>query len=138
MSSIMHDLKDVEDRLVARIHELEHNVAELDELRDVARRLGIDPAERLQKDGRMSPPGTRHSTRTRHAAVGHAAVGQRQRRTTRRDRVLKLVGGTPGISVPELVEEMGVNRTSLYPVIRQLVSDGMLDKRGPQLFPVVA
>lgn len=130
MSSIMDDLKVVEERLVARIHELETNVAELDELRDIARRLGIDPAARQRDGERVSPPGTRRIVPARRAPVGRG-----KRRTTRRDRVLQLVCDNPSITVPELVEEMGVNRTSLYPVVRQLVSDGLLEKRGTQLFP---
>jgi DNA-binding IclR family transcriptional regulator len=47
--------------------------------------------------------------------------------------VLELVAAQPGITVRELVETMGVNRTSLYPVIRQLISDGLLVKEGKGL-----
>jgi DNA-binding IclR family transcriptional regulator len=42
----------------------------------------------------------------------------------------------PGISVRGLVAQLGVNRTSLYPVVRQLVTDGLLYKDGPGLWPV--
>jgi DNA-binding IclR family transcriptional regulator len=47
-----------------------------------------------------------------------------------------VVGVKPGISVREIVAQLGVNRTSLYPVVRQLVSDGLLYKDGPGLWPV--
>jgi len=52
--------------------------------------------------------------------------------------VLEVVGGEPGISVREVVAALGVNRTSLYPVVRQLVSDGLLHKDGRGLWPVSA
>jgi len=58
------------------------------------------------------------------------------RQSTRRERVLEVVGVEPGISVREIVAQLGVNRTSLYPVVRQLVSDGLLQKDGPGLWPV--
>jgi DNA-binding IclR family transcriptional regulator len=50
--------------------------------------------------------------------------------------VLDVVGLEPGISVREIVAQLGVNRTSLYPVVRQLVSDGLVYKDGPGLWPV--
>jgi len=50
--------------------------------------------------------------------------------------VLEVVGDEPGISVREVVAQLGVNRTSLYPVVRQLVSDGLLHKDGRGLWPV--
>jgi hypothetical protein len=144
----MEDLKRLEDRILARIQELEGNVAELDQLREVAARLGI-----LDGD---SPPATRRATATsrpRRAARGRAsgtamrsgvarsgtrinAAHQLSGAATRRERVLEVVGGEPGISVREVVAQLGVNRTSLYPVVRQLVSDGLLQKDGRGLWPV--
>jgi DNA-binding IclR family transcriptional regulator len=49
--------------------------------------------------------------------------------------VLVVVGVEHGISVREVVAQLGVNRTSLYPVVRQLVSDGLLHKDGRGLWP---
>jgi DNA-binding IclR family transcriptional regulator len=50
--------------------------------------------------------------------------------------VLEVVGVEPGISVRQIVAQLGVNRTSLCPVVRQLVSDGLLYKDGGRLWPV--
>jgi hypothetical protein len=148
----MEDLKCLEDRILARIHELEANVAELEELREVAARLGI-----LDGDRRDSRPATGRATATARplgAARGQAsgtavrsggarsttlqgtAVQQTPRHATRRERILEVVGDEPGISVREIVTQLGVNRTSLYPVVRQLVSDGLLYKDGRGLWPV--
>lgn len=143
MSSVMEDLKQFEDRLLARIRELEASVGELEQLREVAARLGI-----LDRDRGDTAPTTttRRPTRTPRVVRGQTS-GTRARaggarsatpvadaRATRRERVLEVVGGEPGISVREIVAQLGVNRTSLYPVVRQLVSDGLLHKDGRGLW----
>ena len=144
MSSVIEDLKQLEDRILARIRELEASVAELEELRAVAARLGI-----LGGDGRDSSPATARATpvarprrrvRSQSTATGARPGGARSATvpsadgSTRRERVLELVAGEPGISVREVVAQLGVNRTSLYPVVRQLVSDGLLHKDGRGLW----
>ena len=144
MSSVMEDLKRLEDRILARIGELEANVAELEQLREVASKLGI-----LDVDGRDIAPATVRTTATNRdrGLTRGRATGTRARAggarsvtvptdgaSTRRERVLEVVGGEPGISVREIVAQLGVNRTSLYPVVRQLVSDGLLHKDGRGLW----
>lgn len=124
MSSVVQDLKVVEDRLVARIQELEKNLEELEELREIAQRLGISPSTTPRRATRTTPSRRGPSRGTRGGA-----------RVTRRERVIELVGRQPGITITELVERMQVNRTSLYPVIRQLVSDGLINKDGTHLTP---
>jgi hypothetical protein len=151
MSTVMEDLKQLEDRILARIQELEANVAELEQLREVAGRLGI-----LDGDRRDSAPSRSRATATsrpRRAARARSsgtagrsggarsttrgsATNSTPRHATRRERVLQVVGHEPGISVREVVAALGVNRTSLYPVVRQLVSDGLLHKDGRGLWPV--
>jgi hypothetical protein len=125
-SSVVEDLKRVESRLIARIRELEAANAELEELRAVAARLGIEASP----GPRLRAAATSRAATTRPREKRHPAGA---RRITRRERVLELVREQPGISVPELVDAMGVNRTSLYPVVRQLISDGLLRKDGKQV-----
>jgi hypothetical protein len=162
MSTVIEDLKRLEERILARIKELEANDAELEQLRDVAGRLGIledsgrdggpatatgPPAtattrtrRHSQPRGRTSGEGNRTGTRARaggaRSATALADAVPTGRQSTRRERVLEVVGVKPGISVREIVAQLGVNRTSLYPVVRQLVSDGLLYKDGPGLWPV--
>jgi hypothetical protein len=154
VSTVMEDLKHLEDRILARIHELEANVAELEQLREVAARLGIlDDARSDRAPSRSRATATarpRRPARSRSSGTAGRAGGARSatrgsanhqpmpRHTTRRERVLEVVGGEPGISVREVVAALGVNRTSLYPVVRQLVSDGLLHKDGRGLWPVLA
>jgi hypothetical protein len=159
VSTVIEDLNRLEERILARIQELEANVAELEQLRDVARRLGIlEGAGRNDGQATAATPTAtattrggrrRNGSRSRGSASGTRARpgGARSatlvadsiptgRQSTRRERVLEVVGVEPGISVRGLVAQLGVNRTSLYPVVRQLVSDGLLYKDGPGLWPV--
>jgi hypothetical protein len=158
VSTVIEDLKRLEDRILARIRELETNVAELEQLRELAARLGIlddgrhdvapatrgaiataprrqgQPTMRTHASGTGVRPGGARSS-TRGAATGGAATHAPAGHSTRRERVLEVVGVEPGISVREIVAQLGVNRTSLYPVVRQLVSDGLLYKDGRGLWP---
>ena len=154
MSTVIEDLKVLEDRILTRIAELEENVAELEQLREVAARLGIvknaaRAAQRATPKATGSAPSARRSQGRRPArasgtratpggarsATGPAIALPAAAQSTRRERVLEVVGVEPGISVRDVVAQLGVNRTSLYPVVRQLVSDGLLQKDGRGLWP---
>jgi hypothetical protein len=148
VSNVIEDLKHLEDRILARIAELESCVAELEQLRDVAARLGIlDAGPRDQAratTAATATPSTTATARRRRSPARERPVRRTSRTvaqpatrsSTRRERVLEVVGGEPGISVRDIVAQLGVNRTSLYPVVRQLVSDGLLYKDGRGLWPV--
>jgi hypothetical protein len=159
VSTVIEDLNQLEERILARISELEANVAELEQLRDVARRLGLldgpggdqrpprpptatATTRRRRRPGgsrgRASASGTRARPGGARSTTRIAAPVPAGRQSTRRERVLEVVGVEPGISVREIVAQLGVNRTSLYPVVRQLVSDGLLYKDGPGLWPVAS
>ena len=47
--------------------------------------------------------------------------------------MLSLIRETPGITVPELSEKLGVDAPSLYRVVRKLQSDGTVSKDGKNL-----
>jgi hypothetical protein len=132
-------------RLVARIRELETSIAELEDLRGIAASLGIDldlATRTSQSPTQAARPGAPMSPRHARASRSRGARGSSRttpsraagaRGPTRRDRVLEIVGDQPDITVSELVKVMSVNRTSLYPVVRQLISDGLIDKNGQYL-----
>lgn len=134
-------------RLVARIRELEASVAELEDLRGIAASLGIEldgeapaTAAAPAASSARAPVSPRYAraTRSRGGRAGSRAArssssGGAGRHPTRRERVLEIVGEQPDITVSELVDAMRVNRTSLYPVVRQLISDGLLQKSGKYL-----
>jgi septal ring factor EnvC (AmiA/AmiB activator) len=71
VASVIEDLKRLEERILARIQELEASVAELEQFREVAVRLGM-----LEEKRGDSRPATRAATATarpRRAAVGRAS-----------------------------------------------------------------
>jgi hypothetical protein len=61
-----------------------------------------------------------------------AAPGQRQQ------DVLRLVSERPGITVAQLAEELNVDATGLYGVVRRLQANGQLRKDGTALHPIAA
>jgi hypothetical protein len=67
------------------------------------------------------------------------AAGRRRAATsragTRRKDLLALVKQRPGITVRQAAEDMGVDATSLYRVVRQLEQSGQVTKKGRELQP---
>jgi transposase-like protein len=152
--SLMSDFQSFEKKLVARIKELQAHVTELEELRGLAKRLGVNADV-----GSSSTRRTRRATggrARRGAAAGAAAsstatarrsrAGATPRRTGtasgangrrasgRRDAVLAAIQANPNIRVREVAEKLGVkDPTTLYRVVRQLESDGKITKQGPLL-----
>jgi hypothetical protein len=148
----MNELQNVESRLVARIKELQVMVAELDELRAIAKRLGLDvdgatPAPRGRgragaRSGRATA--TRRATTAKRTTATKPSVGRstatRARRSAgrrgsaRREQVLSTIAANPNIRVREVAEKIGVSDpTSLYRVVRQLETEGAITKNGPLL-----
>jgi hypothetical protein len=147
------DLKSLEDRVVARIRQLRPALREMDELREVAKRLGIDPdaiddpaGASERRGGRRSNAGTPRRRARSDAATrsgdSSATAGRRpSRRTrassgTRAQQVTTLVRERPGITVAELGAALDVDPTSLYRVVHQLEADGTVRKEGRALQPV--
>jgi hypothetical protein len=134
-------------------------VAEYQELEQVARRLGLIPDD----SETVSPVRTRRSASRRgrsgtsqsaaQAPSGKRATGSRRRRTAaseeaitraprprrtrgqRGQQLLALVQERPGITVREAGEQLGVEPTSLYRVVRRLEENGAVKKQGRGLQP---
>ena len=117
--SVLDEVRGIEDRVTARLRELAPLVAEFEELRAVAERLG------LEVEG--APP---RRSRAPGGAGGTRAVGAR-----RREEVVALVTARPGLTVAQLAAELSVDRTALYRVVRRLEADGRIAKRGATLHP---
>lgn len=71
--------------------------------------------------------------RARGAAAKHG--GSRRRRSLRSEQLAEIVRKRPGITVREAADEMRVDATSLYRVVRQLEQEGHVKKQGRQLQP---
>jgi hypothetical protein len=131
--SVIEDLRAVEQRIVARMAELRPLVEEFEELTRAAERLGIDvsraPAPR-------QPAKPRARTRTRRASSGRRRQGgTRATGAERRERVLAMIAGKPGITVAEISKEMQVDAPQLYRVVRKLQSEKRIKKEGTNLLP---
>jgi hypothetical protein len=154
--SLMSDLQSFEKKLVARIKELQAHVTELEELRALAKRLGVDvnsAPSSPRRRGRAASPAARGGTSTRAARGSTAATTRRRssaattrrrgaaasgatgrRASGRRDAVLATIQANPNIRVRDVAQKIGVkDPTSLYRVIRQLETDGKITKKGPLL-----
>ena len=84
---------------------------------------------------------TRAPARRRRAAGGGSPAGGTGRRGrpkgsgTRAKEALALVTGRPGITIPEMAQEMGIQQNYLYRVLPGLEQDGQVRKEGRGWFP---
>jgi DNA-binding MarR family transcriptional regulator len=107
---VLSEFRRLERDLAERLTELEPLVEEYRQLRQLARRLGLQAAETSPRRALAKP-------------------GQR------REQVLERVNAQPGVTVRELGAAMGVDPTSLYRPVRQLEAEGAIRKQGPHLHP---
>ena len=86
----------------------------------------------MRADGASAARGPRARTATRNAAAraGGGRRGRPRGSGTRAKEALELVRARPGISIPELAEEMGIKQNYLYRVLPGLAQDGLVEKQG--------
>ncbi len=144
--NVLDDLKKLEASIVARYQQLQPALAEIEELRRVAERLGVNldrAAGRAAKPAaaRAAKPAQTRARRSsaastrRKASKTKVAAPRRPRAGGRREQFLKLVNDRPGITVPEIGKALKVDPTGLYRYAKQLEADGSITKTGTQLFP---
>lgn len=84
--------------------------------------------------GVTSGPTTTRSTATRRASAGAAKGAGRRGRPkgsgNRANEALELIKSRPGITIPEMAEEMGIKQNYLYRVVPALQKDGKVTKSG--------
>lgn len=140
--SLTQELKSVEHRVLARLRELAPLVAEHQELVKIAQRLGLDveaagvaqpePSRRRSSTPRANAGGQRGPA-AKASTEGRAAPGDDG--SVREQQLLGVVQARPGLTVAQVAEQLGVNATSLYPVVRKLTEERVLVKRGRMLHP---
>ncbi len=144
--NVLDDLKKLEASIVKRYRELQPALAEVEELRRVAQRLGVDldrPGTSARAAAKPAAPAKATATRTRARRAGatprkraaKVATPRRPRAGGRREQVLKLVTERPGITVPEIGKALKVDPTGLYRYAKQLEADGSITKNGTALHP---
>jgi hypothetical protein len=82
-----------------------------------------------------SAPAASGSTRTRGGA---SRRGRPRGSGTRSKQALELVRARPGISIPEMAQEMGIQQNYLYRVLPALQKDGLVRKEGRGWHPLEA
>ena len=147
MSSVMEELRSLERHIVSRMEELRPLVAEYQELEQIAQRLGLDTSTAAEPAAKPTPPKPRAKAQAakrkpaaRRPKPGPKAapraterVGTRAIGAQRREHVLTLIGERPGITVPDISGELGVDAPPLYRVVRKLQSEGLITKQGKEL-----
>jgi hypothetical protein len=119
-------VKDIDTRL----GELKDEVAKLE-----AARAALVGARR--RPGR--PRGSTTARRTRRSSSGN---GRRTRRSrgrrggaTRANQALELVRSSPGITIPQIAKQMGIEPNYLYRVLPRLQQEGQIKRDGQGWVP---
>ena len=111
----------------ARLKELKPLVDEYERLEAAERALGGVTTTAPRR------PASAPSAGRRRRSGGGSGGGRRGRPRgsgTRAVQAFELVKARPGITIPELAEEMGIKQNYLYRVMPQLAEDGKVTKSG--------
>jgi hypothetical protein len=128
----MADFLDEKRREIAgRLKELEPLVKEHERLR-----AALDALEGVRADGRATAPATGRRRATRSG--GNGRRGRPRGTGTRAKEALELVRSRPGISIPEMAQDMGIKQNYLYRVLPGLQKDGLVRKEGRGWHPLEA
>jgi hypothetical protein len=109
--------------LVDEYHRLEAAAAALDGVPPQSAGNGSGSTQRAT--ARVKAAGRRRSTGT-----GTGRRGRPKGSGTRGAEALALVKASPGITIPEIAEKMGIKQNYLYRVLPGLAEDGLVKKDG--------
>jgi hypothetical protein len=130
----MPDFLDEKRReITARLKELKPLVDEYRRLVAAAAALDGLPASSAgaARSARASTPApARRRRRGEHAGSGGRPRGRPKGSGTRAKEALELVKASPGITIPEMAERMGIKQNYLYRVLPGLEQDGLVAKAG--------
>ncbi|WP_445152319.1 hypothetical protein [Baekduia sp. Peel2402] len=113
--------------LVDEYHRLEAAVAALDGVKSG----GAAPTRRRGSSNGSSSNGNSSSN-------GSGRRGRPRGSGTRGKQALELVRSSPGITIPEIAEQMGIQQNYLYRVLPGLQKDGLIRKEGRGWHPMDA
>ena len=112
----------------ARLKELKPQVEEYTRLEAAERALSG-----VESNGTSHAPASTAAPARRRRSSGSSGTGRRGRPRgsgTRAVQALELVKARPGITIPELAEEMGIKQNYLYRVMPTLAEEGKVTKSG--------
>jgi hypothetical protein len=127
-----------------RLNELRPLVEEYERLRAAA--AALDGVTATSKPSTASPraelrsakPRARQRGATSHGAGSSSGRGRPKGSGTRGKEALELVKATPGITIPEIAEKMGIKQNYLYRVLPSLAEEGLITKDGRGWRPKVS
>lgn len=120
-------VKEIDDRL----RELKDEVSKLE-----AARSALVGARRSPGRPRAARAATATATTTRRRTGRRPGRPRgRSRGGTRANQALELVRSTPGITIPQIAEKMGIEPNYLYRVMPRLLTDGQVKREGQGWHP---
>lgn len=126
-------VKEIDDRL----RDLKEEVARLEAARSALtggrRGPGRPRAARTSSGGSTSR--TRATSTRRSTGRRPGRPRGRSRGGTRANQALELVRSTPGITIPQIAEKMGIEPNYLYRVMPRLATDGQVKREGQGWHP---
>ena len=111
----------------ARLKELKPLVEEYQRLQAAAAALDGVPTTAVARGTNGRTP---KSSGRRRSSNGTGRRGRPKGSGTRGAEALALVKASPGITIPELAEKMGIKQNYLYRVLPGLAEDGLVTKDG--------
>jgi hypothetical protein len=115
-------LEQKKQEIAARLKELKPSVDEYHQLEGALSALG--------GVGSTTAAASTRTRRTRAAGTGTRRRGRPRGTGTRAAQTLELVKSSPGITIPELADRMGIKQNYLYRVLPGLERDGKVRKDG--------
>lgn len=129
-------LEEKKSEISARLDELRPHVEEFRKLE--AALDALEGVEAPRGGGGGGGGGSRRSSGGSGSGGGGGNSGRRGRPRgsgTRANEALDLVRSKPGITIPEMAQEMGIQQNYLYRVLPSLEEDGQVHKDGRGWFP---
>jgi sugar-specific transcriptional regulator TrmB len=127
-------LEEKKREIDARLKELRPLVDEYHRLEAAAAALEGVPASNT----RTSAAPARRARRRASKSTGTGRRGRPRGSGTRSKQALELVRARPGITIPEIAQEIGIQQNYLYRVLPALQKDGLVRKEGRGWHPVDA
>ena len=120
-------VKEIDDRL----RELKEEVSKLEAARSalVGTRRGPGRPRAATRTASSTTTTRRRTGRRPGRPRGRSRGG------TRANQALELVRSTPGITIPQIAEKMGIEPNYLYRVMPRLLSDGQVKREGQGWHP---
>ena len=114
---------DVRQQITKRLKQLKPLVEEYHQLEGMLRTLAMGD------DASSSPRRSSTRSRSRRSTTGRRR-GRPRGSGTRSAQALALVEAKPGITIPEMANEMGITPNYLYRILPELAKDGKVKKTG--------